>query len=150
MAGLDLYVQAFHIISIIAWMAGLLYLPRLFVYHAYADIGSEKSETFKQMEMRLLRYIMNPAMIASWVFGLLLIFYYQRIAWSYDIWFHVKFLLVIILTGFHMVLARWRRLFAQDRNPHSAKFYRWMNEVPTVIMIAVVILAVAGRSFLTA
>jgi len=150
MAGLDLYVQAFHIISIIAWMAGLLYLPRLFVYHAYADIGSETSETFKQMEMRLLRYIMNPAMIASWVFGLLLIFYYQRIAWSYDIWFHVKFLLVIILTGFHMVLARWRRLFAQDRNPHSAKFYRWMNEVPTVIMIAVVILAVAGRSFLTA
>ena len=97
--------------------------------------------------MRLLRYIMNPAMIASWVFGLLLDFLLSDNCWSYDIWFHVKFLLVIILTGFHMVLARWRRLFAQDRNPHSAKFYRWMNEVPTVIMIAVVILAVARPLF---
>ncbi|WP_119061689.1 protoporphyrinogen oxidase HemJ [Dichotomicrobium thermohalophilum] len=138
-----LYVKAFHVISIIAWMAGLLYLPRLFVYHAYADVGSQQSETFKLMEVRLLRYIMNPAMIASWVFGLLLLGYYGVINWSVDIWFHVKFLLVIILTGYHMVLARWRRLFAQDQNAHSAKFYRFMNEVPTVIMVVVVILAVA-------
>jgi protoporphyrinogen IX oxidase len=143
MESLYLYVKAFHVISIIAWMAGLLYLPRLFVYHANANVGSEQSETFKLMENRLLRYIMNPAMIASWVFGLLLIFYYGVINWSFDIWFHVKFLLVIVLTGYHMVLARWRRLFAQDTNPHSSKFYRWMNEVPTVIMVAVVILAVA-------
>ncbi|RIA55183.1 putative membrane protein [Dichotomicrobium thermohalophilum] len=143
MEGLYLYVKAFHVISIIAWMAGLLYLPRLFVYHAYADVGSQQSETFKLMEVRLLRYIMNPAMIASWVFGLLLLGYYGVINWSVDIWFHVKFLLVIILTGYHMVLARWRRLFAQDQNAHSAKFYRFMNEVPTVIMVVVVILAVA-------
>jgi putative membrane protein len=143
MEGLYLYVKAFHVISIIAWMAGLLYLPRLFVYHAYADVGSQQSETFKLMEKRLLRYIMNPAMIASWIFGLLLLGYYGVINWSVDIWFHVKFLLVIILTGYHMVLARWRRLLAQDQNPHSAKFYRVMNEVPTVIMVVVVILAVA-------
>jgi len=143
MDSLYLYVKAFHVIAIIAWMAGLLYLPRLFVYHSYADVGSQQSETFKLMEVRLLRYIMNPAMIASWVFGLLLLGYYGVINWSVDIWFHVKFLLVIILTGYHMVLARWRRLFAQDENAHSAKFYRFMNEVPTVIMVAVVILAVA-------
>jgi len=147
MEGLYLYVKAFHVISIIAWMAGLLYLPRLFVYHSYAEVGSKESETFKLMEVRLLRYIMNPAMIASWVFGLLLLFYYGVVNWSVDIWFHIKFLLVIILTGYHMFLARWRRLFAQDQNPHSAKFYRWMNEVPTVIMVSVVILAVA-RPFL--
>jgi len=143
MDSLYLYVKAFHVIAIIAWMAGLLYLPRLFVYHSYAEVGSQQSETFKLMEVRLLRYIMNPAMIASWVFGLLLLGYYGFINWSVDIWFHVKFLLVIILTGYHMVLARWRRLFAQDENAHSAKFYRFMNEVPTVIMVAVVILAVA-------
>jgi putative membrane protein len=143
MDSLYLYVKAFHVIAIIAWMAGLLYLPRLFVYHSYAEVGSQQSETFKLMEVRLLRYIMNPAMIASWVFGLLLLGYYGVINWSVDIWFHVKFLLVIILTGYHMVLARWRRLFAQDENAHSAKFYRFMNEVPTVIMVAVVILAVA-------
>lgn len=143
MESLYLYVKAFHVISIIAWMAGLLYLPRLFVYHAYAETGSQQAETFKLMEVRLLRYIMNPAMIASWVFGLILLFYYGVINWSTDIWFHIKLLLVIILTGYHMVLARWRRLFAQDQNTHSAKFYRYMNEVPTVIMVAVVILAVA-------
>lgn len=143
MESLYLYVKAFHVISIIAWMAGLLYLPRLFVYHAQADTGSDKAETFKVMEVRLLRYIMNPALIASWVFGLILLFYYGAIDWSVDIWFHIKFLLVIILTGYHMVLARWRRLLAQDQNAHSAKFYRWMNEVPTVIMVVVVILAVA-------
>jgi len=116
MESLYLYVKAFHVISIIAWMAGLLYLPRLFVYHSCANVGSEQSETFKLMENRLLRYIMNPAMIASWVFGLLLLFHYGVINWSVDIWFHVKFLLVIVLTGYHMVLARWRRLFAQDTN----------------------------------
>jgi len=143
MESLYLYVKAFHVISIIAWMAGLLYLPRLFVYHAQTNTGTEMSETFKVMENRLLRYIMNPSMIASWIFGLILIFYYQSINWSVDIWFHVKFLLVIILTTFHMILARWRRFFAEDRNAHSAKFYRWMNELPTVIMVVIVILAVA-------
>lgn len=143
MENLYLYVKAFHVIAIIAWMAGLLYLPRLFVYHAQAETGSDKAETFKVMEARLLRAIMNPAMIASWIFGLILLFYYGVIDWSVDIWFHIKFLLVILLTGYHMFLARWRRLFAEDRNAYSARFYRWMNEVPTVIMVAVVILVVA-------
>lgn len=143
MENLYLYVKAFHVIAIIAWMAGLLYLPRLFVYHAQAETGSDKAETFKVMEVRLLRYIMNPAMIASWIFGLILLFYYGVIDWSADIWFHIKFLLVILLTGYHMFLARWRRLFAEDRNAYSARFYRWMNEVPTVIMVVVVILVVA-------
>jgi len=143
MESLYLYVKALHVISIIAWMAGLLYLPRLFVYHAYEQPGSATSNTFKLMEHRLLRYIMNPAMIAAWAIGLILLGHYQVINWSTDIWFHIKFLLVIVLTGYHMMLARWRRLFAEDRNRHSAKFYRWLNEVPTVIMIAVVVLAVA-------
>lgn len=143
MDSLYLYIKAFHVISIIAWMAGLLYLPRLFVYHAEAEASSSKAETFKLMERRLLRQIMNPALIASWIFGLILLGYYGVINWSVDIWFHIKFLLVILLTGYHMVLARWRRLFAEDRNQHSARFYRWMNEVPTVIMVVVVILAVA-------
>ncbi len=143
MDSLYLYVKAIHVIAIIAWMAGLLYLPRLFVYHAYENAGSATSETFKLMENRLLRYIMNPAMIASWAIGLLLVFHYGVINWSSDIWFHVKLVLVLALTGYHMMLARWRRMFAEDRNAHSARFYRWMNEVPTVIMIAVVVLAVA-------
>jgi putative membrane protein len=137
------YVKAFHIIAIIAWMAGLLYLPRLYVYHTGAVAGSEMSETFKLMERRLLRFIMNPAMIVSWLLGLWLIFGFGRIDWSTDIWFHVKFTLVILMTVFHAFLARWRRFFAEDRNPHSALFYRQMNEVPTVIMVVVVILAVA-------
>ncbi len=138
-----LYVKALHVIAIIAWMAGLLYLPRLYVYHAGVAAGSEMSETFKLMEKRLLRFIMNPAMIASWLLGLWLAFGFGVIDWSADIWFHVKFTLVILMTVFHAFLARWRRSFAEDRNRRSAVFYRQMNEVPTVIMIAVVILAVA-------
>ena len=135
-----LYIKAFHIIAIIAWMAALLYLPRLFVYHAEAKPGSEESETFKVMERRLLRYITTPAMLASWAFGLILAF--TVIDWPRAGWFHLKLALVIALSAFHGLLAKWAKDFALDRNRRPARFYRIANEVPTVLMIAIVILAV--------
>ena len=135
------YTKAFHIIAIIAWMAGVLYLPRLFVYHTAAKPGSEQSKTFKIMERRLLRAIITPAMIASWIFGLILAFS-PLIDWSKDGWFHAKLLVVVILSGFTGMLARWTRDFAADRNRHSQRFYRIANEVPTLLMIAIVILVV--------
>ena len=136
-----LYVKAFHVIAIIAWMAGLLYLPRLFVYHAEAAKGSALSETFKIMERRLLRYITTPAMIASWIFGLWLAFA-GLIDWSADGWFHLKLALVILLSAFHGLLAKWTKDFAADRNTRSPRFYRVANEVPTLLMIAIVILVI--------
>jgi protoporphyrinogen IX oxidase len=139
MTGLYLWLKAFHIIAIIAWMAGMLYLPRLFVYHSVAEIGSVQSETFKVMERRLLRAIINPAMIATWVFGLWL-------AWSGNWlsapWLHAKVVLVLVLSGVHGMLARWTKDFAADRNRHSQKFFRIMNEVPTLLMIGIVLLVV--------
>ena len=134
------YIKAFHVIAIIAWMAGLLYLPRLFVYHADSDKGSEQSETFKVMEKRLLRYITTPAMIASWILGLYLAF--TVIDWKADGWFHAKFGLVLLLSAFHGALAKWTKDFAADRNTHDARFYRMMNEVPTLLMIGIVILVI--------
>jgi len=136
-----LYIKAFHIIAIIAWMAGLLYLPRLFVYHAQSKPGSEQSATFKLMERRLLRYITTPAMIASWAFGLVLAFS-GAIDWSRDGWFHWKLALVLALSAYHGLLAKWTKDFALDRNRHPARFYRIANEVPTLLMIFIVILAV--------
>lgn len=135
------YIKAFHVIAIIAWMAGLLYLPRLFVYHAASKTGSEQSETFKVMERRLLKFITTPAMVASWVLGLYLAFS-GLIDWSADGWFHAKLALVILLSAFHGMLAKWTKDFAADRNTHSARFYRIANEVPTVLMIFIVILVV--------
>jgi putative membrane protein len=135
------YIKAFHIIAVIAWMAGLLYLPRLFVYHAMSKTGSEQSETFKVMERRLLRYITTPAMVATWIFGLILAFS-PLIDWSKDGWFHAKLLLVIVLSGFSGLLAKWTKDFAADRNTRSPRFYRIVNEVPTVLMILIVILVV--------
>jgi len=135
------YIKAFHIIAIIAWMAGLLYLPRLFVYHAQSKTGSEQSETFKVMERRLLRYITTPAMLASWVLGLALAFS-GIIDWSKDGWFHAKLFLVLLLSAYHGLLAKWTKDFALDRNTHSARFYRIANEVPTLLMILIVILVV--------
>jgi protoporphyrinogen IX oxidase len=134
------YIKAFHIIAVIAWMAGVLYLPRLFVYHAAAEAGSAQSETFKVMERRLLRYITTPAMVAAWVFGLILAF--SVVDWSAAGWFHAKLLLVIILSGFTGILGKWMKDFAQDRNTRSQRFYRIANEVPTLLMIVIVILAV--------
>ena len=134
------WVKALHVISVIAWMAGMLYLPRLFVYHSVAEIGSDKSETFKVMERRLLKGIINPAMIASWVFGLWMIVG-GWVSMS-DGWLHAKLFFVLLLTGCHGVLAKYTRLFAQDKNTKPQKFFRIINEVPTVLMIFIVILVV--------
>ena len=135
------YIKAFHVIAIIAWMAGLLYLPRLFVYHAATRKGSEQSETFKLMERRLLAFITTPAMLASWVLGLILAFS-GLIDWPRDEWFHAKLALVLALSAYHGLLAMWTRDFALDRNTRSARFYRIANEVPTLLMIGIVILVV--------
>jgi putative membrane protein len=137
----DLYhwVKALHIVAVIAWMAGMLYLPRVYVYHAEAEPGSKQSETFKVMERRLLRAILNPAMIVAWGLGLWLAF--MTDAWNQP-WFHAKLALLVAMQLVHAAFARWRRHFANDANRHSARFYRWMNELPTVLLIAIVILAV--------
>ncbi len=133
------WIKAIHLIAAIAWMAGMLYLPRLFVYHCEAEPGSAQSETFKIMERRLLRAIINPAMIATWVLGLWLV--WSSEAWRAG-WFQAKFVLVVILSTAHGLLARWRKDFAADRNRHSAKFFRVVNELPTLLLIGIVILAV--------
>jgi protoporphyrinogen IX oxidase len=133
------WLKAFHIIAVIAWMAGMLYLPRLFVYHCQADAGSMQSETFKVMERRLLRAIMTPAMIVTWGLGLWLAW---RGNWFAAPWLHVKLALVIGLSGVHGMCSRYVKDFAADRNRKSQKFYRIINEVPTVLMILIVLLAV--------
>ena len=136
------WVKTLHIISVISWMAGLLYLPRLFVNHVErAPIGSEVSEVFKGMEYRLLRYIMNPAMIATWVFGLALASTPGIIDWS-AFYPYVKIAMILGLTQFHHWVALRRKDFDQDKNTRSAKTYRIANEVPTVIMIVIVIMIV--------
>jgi putative membrane protein len=134
-----LWIKAFHIIAVIAWMAGMLYLPRLFVYHCEVAPGTPESERFKRMEVRLLRIIGNPSMIAVWISGLLLIFLGQF--WAAP-WMQLKFTLVVVLSGLHGFLSRCRRDFAKDVNARPQRFYRLMNEVPAVLMIAIVILVV--------
>ena len=135
------YIKAFHVLTIIAWMAGLLYLPRLFVYHAASKKGSEQSETFKVMERRLLRLITTPAMVASWMFGLILAFS-GVIDWSRDGWFYAKLVLVVLLSAYHGCLVMWTKDFALDRNTRSPRFYRIANEIPTLLMIGIVILVI--------
>jgi protoporphyrinogen IX oxidase len=132
-------LKALHIVAVIAWMAGLLYLPRLFVYHADAGKGSQQSETFKVMERRLLRAIINPAMIAAWILGLALA--WQGDHWR-EVWLHGKLLMLLGMQLIHAAMSRWRKAFARDANTHSDRFYRFMNEVPTLLMIGIVILAV--------
>jgi putative membrane protein len=133
------WLLAFHIIAVIAWMAGMLYLPRLFVYHCTADVGSIQSETFKVMERRLLKAIINPAMVLTWVLGLWL-------AWRSGLyattWLQLKFVLVLLMSGVHGVLSKYVREFAADRRKKSQKFFRILNEIPTVLLILIVILAV--------
>lgn len=136
-----LWIKAVHIIGVIAWMAGLLYLPRLFIYHAAAEPGSAQSETFKVMERRLLRAIMNPALAISLVTGGLLIANLGGGAWTSG-WLHAKLACVLGLFAMHGLMARWRRDFAADRNARSQTFYRVANEVPTVLMIGIVVFAV--------
>jgi putative membrane protein len=139
----DIYpwVKSLHIISVIAWMAGMFYLPRLYVYHADAEVGSDKSETFKVMERRLLRGIINPAMIMTFIFGGLLLLTPGIIHWG-DVWIWLKLGLVFIMGAFHGNLSKWRRQFEADNNQHSAKFYRMVNEIPTVLVVFIVILVV--------
>ena len=138
------WLKAFHIIAVIAWMAGMLYLPRLFVYHCAAEKGSVQSETFKVMERRLLRGIINPAMIAAIALGLWLAWLGpdSRYGWFASGWLWAKIALVLALSAVHGLFARWVKGFAADSNPYSQRFYRFINEVPTVLMIAIVILVV--------
>ena len=133
------WVKAFHIIAVIAWMAGMLYLPRLFVYHCEAEPNTRQSETFKVMERRLLRVIINPAMIVAWLLGLWLAW---RGGWFAAGWLQLKLLLALVMSGLHGVFALWVKDFAHDRNQRSAKFYRIVNEIPTLLLILIVILAV--------
>ena len=127
-------------IAIIAWMAGLLYLPRLFVYHSMVEVGSVRSQTFKLMERRLLKGIMNPAMIISWLLGLYMIHLNPMLL--QEKWLIAKLVCVIFMTYFHMKFASMRRKFEMDENNKSDKFYRYWNEAPTILMIVIVILAV--------
>jgi putative membrane protein len=138
------WIKAFHIIAVIAWMAGMLYLPRLLVYHCAAEKGSVQSETFKVMERRLLRVIINPAMIATVLLGLWLgwVGPDSRTGWFGAGWLQAKIVLVLALTALHGMLAHWVKDFAADNNRHTAGFYRIINEVPTILLIAIVILAV--------
>jgi putative membrane protein len=139
------WIKACHIVSIVAWMAGLFYLPRLFVYHADAARGSELAETFKVMERRLLRGIMNPAMVAVYVFGILLALTPGIVDWERG-WIYVKLAAVAALTILHHLLGLWRKAFAADRNRHSARFYRIVNEIPTLLLIVIVVM-VAAKPF---
>jgi protoporphyrinogen IX oxidase len=134
-------MKSLHIVSMVAWMAGLLYLPRLYVYHSMAAPGSDQSETFKVMERRLQRGIMTPAMIATWSFGFALAVTPGVVNWGMG-WIWVKLALVAALTVFHVTLTRWRALFSADRNRHSTRFFRAVNELPTLALIAVVVLVV--------
>jgi putative membrane protein len=138
------WILACHVIAVIAWMAGMLYLPRLFVYHCAAEKGSALSETFKVMERRLLRVIINPAMIATWLLGLWLAWHGpdSRFGWFGSGWLQAKLVLVLALSALHGLCARWVKDFAADNNGHSQRFYRIINEVPTILMIVIVILAV--------
>jgi protoporphyrinogen IX oxidase len=138
-----LWLKAFHIIAVIAWMAGMLYLPRLFVYHCQAEPGSKQSETFKLMEWRLLKLIINPAMALTWVLGLLLVW---MGGWHSSGWMLVKFALVITMSAVHGFFVRWVKDFGADRNTRSQKFYRIVNEIPTALLVIIVILVVIKPS----
>ena len=135
------WIKALHVVAIISWMAGLLYLPRLFVYHCDAQSGTDKSETFKIMERRLLRAIMNPAMLVAWGSGGAMLMN-QRDLLMEPSWMHVKLACVVAMTIAHMMMGSWRRAFAEDRNERSHKFFRTANEVPTLLMIVIVIMVI--------
>lgn len=139
------WLKALHVISVISWMSGMLYLPRLFVYHTAAKTGSELSETLKIMERRLLRFIINPAMVATIIFGVWMLMINDSL--MHEPFIFVKLSLVTLMLGAHGMLARYRRDFAEDRNRHTAKFYRIINEVPTVLMIGIVIMIIVRPDF---
>ena len=133
-------VKALHIVSVVAWMAGLFYLPRLFVYHADAAPGSELSETFKVMERRLYRAIMGPASVATWLFGIWLVWLVPD--YLYQPWFHIKASFILALTLLHHAMGRWRLAFAEDRNLHSGRYFRIANELPTLCLLVIVFMVV--------
>lgn len=135
-----LWYKSIHIISVISWMAAMLYMPRLFMYHVKAKKDSEMDKVFQIMERRLLRIIMNPAMFLTYFFGLLTAYVYGFAALG--TWFHLKMSAVLFITVFHMLLAKWRKDFEKGENKHSQKFYKIINEVPTILMIAAVVLVV--------
>ncbi len=135
------WLRAIHIIAVISWMAGMLYLPRLFVYHSDTAIGSDMSETLKIMERKLLRFIINPAMIITWIFGLLMLHARSGLFMS-EPWMHVKLLFVVLMTAMHHVYTRHVKIFAKDENKKSAKYFRIINEIPAIFMIIIVIMAV--------
>ena len=135
-----LWIRAFHVIAVIAWMSGMLYLPRLFVYHTETAPGSAESERFKVMERKLLRIIMNPAMIAVWLFGLVQVWLIPGIL--DEGWLQAKLTLVLILSGLHGYFAATVKKFARDANDKTARFYRVLNEIPAVLMILIVILVI--------
>lgn len=134
-----LWIKALHVLAIISWMAGLLYLPRLFVYHSMTEIGSEQSETFKIMERRLLRAIMNPAMVVAWLTGGTLIWLGGFLS---EGWLHAKLALVVALTASHMHMSKLRREFETDQNQRSHKYFRVLNEIPTLLMVGVVVFVI--------
>ncbi len=136
-----LWIKALHVISVIAWMAGLLYLPRLFVYHCDAPPGSEMSERFKVMEYRLFRFIMGSAMHGAWTFGILMILTPGVIDWTAG-WWHVKFTMALLMTVLHVIFGRWTKDFRHDRARRPQKHYRIANEAPTVVMIVIVIMVI--------
>jgi len=138
-------IKALHLISVMSWMAGLLYLPRLFVYHAETTVGSVRAETFKVMERRLLKAIMNPAMIASFVFGIWMIVLAPALL--YQPWMHVKVLCVLLMAGCHGVFSKMRRRLENDEPPRPPRTYRIWNEVPTVLMVIIIFMAVVKPSF---
>jgi protoporphyrinogen IX oxidase len=140
--GLYLWIKALHVVAVISWMAGLLYLPRLFVYHCDVESGSPASETFKVMERRLMAAIMTPAMVVSWALGLSLIAVLGLEMFRDGYWLTVKVALVIGLTATHLLMIRHLRAFARDRNRHSQRYFRILNEVPTVLMIAIVVMVI--------
>ncbi len=137
-----LYIKAFHVIAIICWMAGLLYLPRLYVYHAEAASEGKNTDILKVMQQKLLRIIMNPAMIVAWLTGLFMI-HLNYANYLSEKWFWAKVICVIAMTAFHMVCAKWRKQLLQDELKYSGSFFRKMNEVPTILMIIIVIMAIA-------
>jgi putative membrane protein len=145
LAALYPWTKAFHVMSMIAWMAGMFYLPRLYVYHCETAPGSAESERFKLMERRLLRQIINPAMIATWLFGVMLVLTPGIIDWHAG-WWHVKLTAVIVMSGFHGALSAWRKDFLHDRNRRPARFYRIANEIPT-LLVAVIVIMVIVRPF---
>ena len=134
-----LWITAIHVMAIISWMAGIFYLPRLFVYHCQADQGSKQSQTFKTMESKLLKVIMAPAMMVSWLTGLTLAYFNQ---FWFEPWFIIKLILVILMTIFHIYLGKWARDFNADNNQKSEKYFRIANEVPTILMMIIVIMVI--------